>query len=323
MTVNVRAIEEELARVQRELTNTEVRTSLFNLVLFQDSRSTTMTDDALTYLLGKRAARVIQITETDEPESAIRASARCFIDAHRKGVCFQEIIISNGADGAGAAPGSWSGLLIREIPTYVVWLTGLADRPEVLRHALEQADKVIIDTELANRDWPDTTNDLFAAVYRLTQAGVVVSDLTWRRLEPLRRLTARAFDDREELLSRIRALQIDGCSEVYAELYTQWICERLGWRRVDSETYDQRGAKVQIAHAYGDTNACAITVRLTLDGPDAAVEISTSSDGCVDIDLPDEHPPLQVVHFPSAGEILLKEVDTVHGDPRYTAVLTY
>ena len=126
MIVDVPAVEQELARIQRELTNSEVRTSLFNLVVFSPDAEKTMANEALNYLLGKRAARVIHIVNSGADgkraqESRLDVSARCFIDAERKSVCFQEIVITNGSDGAGGAPGSWVPLLVRDIPTLILW----------------------------------------------------------------------------------------------------------------------------------------------------------------------------------------------------------
>lgn len=329
MTVNVRAIEAELARIQRELTNSEVRTSLFNLVVFQTSATAGVADQALTYLLGKRAARVIQIRHHDGEESSIHASARCFIDAERKGVCFQEVIIGNGHDGAGAAPGSWSGLLIRDIPTFVVWLDALEARRAVLRHALELADKVIVDSELselgAGGDDPDA---LLTRVRHLSDTGVLVSDFTWRRLEPLRRLTARAFDHRESLLQRIDRVQIGACSSVFAELYLRWLAERLGWRRSGRSFYDSHGTVIEIDHRLGAPGSCDLTLAFDLrkDGSSdetEAVQLSTHANGCADIDLPEEEAARRIVRFPTAGEMLLREVDSIHGDPRFAAALAH
>jgi len=154
MTVDVVAVEKELARIQRELTNSEVRTSLFNLVVFSRNAAETMASEALNYLLGKRAARVIHIVSDPaadgEIESRLDVSARCYVDAERKSVCFQEIVITNGSDGAGGAPGSWVPLLVRDIPTIILWLDTLRDRREVLAHAQEQAEKVLVDTEHSN-----------------------------------------------------------------------------------------------------------------------------------------------------------------------------
>ena len=152
MIVDVPAVEQELARIQRELTNSEVRTSLFNLVVFSPDAEKTMANEALNYLLGKRAARVIHIVNSGADgkraqESRLDVSARCFIDAERKSVCFQEIVITNGSDGAGGAPGSWVPLLVRDIPTLILWQDTLCDKQELLAHAQEQAEKLLVDTE--------------------------------------------------------------------------------------------------------------------------------------------------------------------------------
>ena len=162
MIVDVVAVETELTRIQRELTSSEVRTSLLNLVVFSPDAEKAMANDALNYLLGKRAARVIHIVNAGTGDSRLDVSARCFVDAERKSVCFQEIVITSGADGAGGAPGSWVPLLVRDIPTFVFWLDTMSDKQDLLAHATEQADKLLLDTEqsLALGDRKDELLDI-------------------------------------------------------------------------------------------------------------------------------------------------------------------
>lgn len=332
MKVDVQAVETELARLQRELTNSEVRTSLFNLVVMSPDAERAMVDEALTYMLGKRAARVIHIVNKPTAESNLEVSARCFVDHEHKGVCFEEIIITNGADGAGGAPGSWIPLLVRDIPTYMLWLDTLTDKRELFSHAQAQADKVIVDSDhcVELGDAPDDV--LRTLAQNAVEEAVPTADFSWKRLRPHRRLAAAAFDgeERASWLSEIVRVEVSGLRPVAARLYGLWLAERLGWTptapprsggsrgaRVDRYR-DPRGREVEVERR-PSTDDDEVTVRFTLtDG--RTLTVRASANGCADVEFPGgcETP---VVTIPSNGEILLEEVDAVYADDLYRNAL--
>ena len=344
MKVDVEAVETELARLQRELTNSEVRTSLFNLVVMSPDAERAMVDAALTYMLGKRAARVIHIVNKPEAESDLEVSARCFVDREHKGVCFEEIIITNGADGAGGAPGSWIPLLVRDIPSYVLWLDTLTDKQELFSHAQAQADKVIVDSDHCVELGDDPDNVLRALAENAVDESVPTADFSWKRLRPHRRLAAAAFDGEEHVswLAEVARVDVCGLRPVAARLYGLWLAERLGWTPVAGsrgggapedaaerehtdgsidaiDRYrDPRGREVDVARgAHGADDEVTVTVTLT-DG--RTLTITAAANGCADVELPDgsEEP---VVSIPSNGEILLEEVDAVYADDLYRSAL--
>ena len=225
-------IETELAEIQKRNSPTEARTVILNLLVVSDEESRPRTEQALGAVLGKRAARVIHIVDGQRGESDISLSARCYLDYERKSVCFQEVRIENGADGVGAAPGSWTPLLIRDIPVYVLWLASFGPRPALLDHVQEQADKLIIDSEYAAASG-DTTGDIFGAVSGvMLPEGFRISDLTWQRTLPLRRVTAHTFDAEEpaRALFDLEAVELSGAPPMFAALYLGWIASRLGWQ---------------------------------------------------------------------------------------------
>ncbi|TVQ25628.1 MAG: hypothetical protein EA382_06720 [Spirochaetaceae bacterium] len=324
MKVDVPAVEAELARIQRELTHSEVRTSLFNLVVMSRDARRAMADDALNYLLGKRAARVIHIVSSDRDTSAIEVSARCFIDAEHKGVCFQEIVITNGGDRAGGAPGSWTPLLVRDIPTFVLWLDAITSDDRLFAHTLAQCDKLIVDSDhsVALADEPDALTRTLAQV---VHDGMPVADFSWKRLRPYRRLTAAAFDapDRRGALSHISRVVISGLRTVETRLFGLWLADRLGWREPDFATVDRfvdaRTRPVTIESAQPDPG-CAVSVGFETTSGDR-IDVSAGEDGCSDIEYPDGDQASGIVSVPSAGEILLEEVDAVYADELYAAAL--
>lgn len=332
MRVDVQAVETELARLQRELTNSEVRTSLFNLVVMSPDAERAMVDEALTYMLGKRAARVIHIVNKPEAHSDLEVSARCFVDHEHKGVCFEEIIITNGSDGAGGAPGSWIPLLVRDIPTYMLWLDTLSDKQELFSHAQAQADKVIVDSDHCVELGDDPRGVLRVLARSAVDEAVPTADFSWKRLRPHRRLAAAAFDgeERASWLAEVARVEVRGLRPVAARLYGLWLAERLGWTPTepatrphaagaDVERYrDPRGREVDVVRA-GDAPDDGVTIGFVLTDR-RTLTIAAQSNGCADIDLPDGS-DAPVVSIPSNGEILLEEVDAVYADDLYRSAL--
>jgi len=321
MTVDVAAVERELDRIQRDLTNTEVRASLLNLVVVSPTAPEAMQSAALTYLLGKRAARVIHIVRGDQEESSLEVSARCFVDRERKGVCFQEIVITNGKDAAGDAPGSWVPLLVRDIPTLVLWLDRLSDRENLLVHAQEQADKLVVDSELLVR-WGDDQNTVISTLCRIASNGTAVSDFAFSRLRPVQKATAAAFDERLHLLREIRSVTLAGFTPMESRYFSLWLAERLGWSPPGEVYRDARGRAVAVECAAvrdGSQPAGDRGIEFgSYDGP--TLSLALGPNGCADIDCAD------VTLFPvivvmGDGEILLEEVDSMATDSLLQAAL--
>ncbi len=313
MKVDVQAVEEELARIQRELTHSEVRTSLFNLVVMSPDAQQNMVDDTLNYLLGKRAARVIHVANSDVAESRIDVSARCFVDREHKGVCFQEIVITNGRDGAGGAPGTWIPLLVRDIPTYVLWLDRLTGRDALFTHVQTQADKILLDADHCI-ELGDDPDEVIAILRRVAVGEAVpVADFSWQRLRPYRQLTALAFNgERAEWLQEIAKVVVTGLPDMSVRYFGLWLAERLGWTPVEPlRFHDLHGRQVEIEATHGDGD-CEVAIRVELNG-DRSVVVRAFENGCADVEYPggaDEH----IVTVPESGEILLEEVDAVYAD---------
>ncbi|MFP4551484.1 MAG: glucose-6-phosphate dehydrogenase assembly protein OpcA [Spirochaetales bacterium] len=326
MRVNVADVEAELARIQLELTSSEVRASLFTIVVMSRDVERAKADDALNYLLGKRSARVIHIVNQETPESTLEVSARCFVDDERKGVCFQEIIIINGKDDAGGALGSWTPLLVRDIPTYVLWLDSVRNRSELFRHVQTQCDKLIVDSDQCMSLGDDPVELLETLASVSVTMNVPVADFAWKRLRPFRQLAADAFEgeDRLPLLREIEGVTVTGLSRPSARLYGLWLAERLGWElsslREDADHYRiASGRPVAVAHTEGEPG-CDLAITFTLSG-NQTIDLIAREDGCADIEYEDGAEARELVSIPESGEILLEEVDAVYADDLYRAAL--
>jgi len=321
MIFNAAHIEEELQEIQRRNSSTEARTTILNLVVFSTLTNSSLADAALGQVLGKRAARVIHVMESNAASSDVHVSARCYLDRERKSVCFQEVQITSGADGVGSAPGTWTPLLVRDIPTYLVWLSGISGHTTLLYQAQEQADKLLIDSESNSAGGENPISLYHALTTDARSAGVAVSDFAWQRLRPLRTLTAHVFDSAYTIdrLRQIKSIRMDGTPAVFTELYIAWLAGRLSWRGKHGELRDQQGRPITIRSAPVSPESDQGKAHVRFDfHQGAAIEIlADNSRGCARVTGAPHLAQKRVYRVPSNGEILLNEIDSVHNEYLY------
>lgn len=311
-------IEAELARIQRQSSPTEARTTILNLVVFSTEGTRQEVERALDSILGKRAARVIHITESDSEESDLHVSARCYLDQEQQSVCFQEVLVTNGADNLGQAPGSWSPLLIRDLPTYILWLRPISTQIHLLRQALEHGDKLLIDSE-TNLQSGETPKQLYEALSeQIHTQDIVLSDLTWRRSEELRRLTALAFDTEatSEALFSIDSVSMRGGTRMFDMLYLAWLAARLSWRKQDDALVDREGRSVSLELHRGASLQEGITIHFGFRNREEVV-LYAMQNGCAELEGVDHFTECPVFTVPDTGDLLLDEIDRVHNEWLY------
>jgi hypothetical protein len=305
-------IERDLRILEREYSLTETRTVLFNLVIFANREELApIEENLLIPLLGKRAARIIRISLGHSGETSVSVSARCAPDREDMGVCFQEILIENGSDDAGVAPGSWSAFLIRDLPVYVLWHTPLPEADSIgpLSFAREQADKFLLDGEyFLQKDLP--LKDYIQRVRKqLIDAGVQVSDFTWERIRPLRIFTAQVFDQKAlmDLLPYVTSLEVSGPSPLSRFYYSTWVRCVL----------EEEGRKLEVVSRQADTVQVVFRFRDTSD----PLVWRVDSEGMGRAFFGTEEVLARPLKFPSDGAILLEQVDVPIADPLYRRVL--
>lgn len=308
MIYNPAEIEEELLSVQRNVSPTEARTSLFNVVVFSNDSSRTDADRAVGHLLGRRPARVVQVRPTDGDESDIRVSARCLLDQNQQSVCIQEVVID--AAGRAAAPGLWSPVVIRDIPVYVLWLDEVIDRQEDLLLAWEQADEVIIDSESG------ATEELGKRFRTLLDAhaaqNMLFADLAWRRLTPFRESVAELFDTPEALglLGNISRVSPEELTPTASVLFTNWLASRLNWTPDGGDGFrDPAARRISVDTATTDKPDLA-SAGVTFETTSGETAVARADGlGCIHLQRPDGSSETRVYSVPSIGEALLAELD--------------
>lgn len=311
-----RVIEEEIARIREKESNpysSGTKTNIFTLLIFRsegapEPGAPDLVETALQYLLGKRPARIITIRRARSPHTEAWVSGRCFPDRRNRGVCFEEVRIESGDDGVGADPGAWAPLVIRDLPVFAWMPDSLQDAATQWTAALSGSagliDKLLVDSSRR----PAQEAASMRTIQDLRDAatdGILVADFSWRRGRVLREQSARAFDPAEmrPLLSSVKSVRLYGGSRMEAWLYFQWLVSRLG-RSVDAD------------HAWEGPLTEGFRLTFTIDGA-PAVDIGCTRGGCLS-----RGEEKGAYRFPSDGEILLEEVDTLSRDAVFGEVLS-
>ncbi len=321
---NPAEIEKSLRRIQSEVSPNEARTSLFNLVIYARKTDRDVVEAAVNGLLGKRPARVIHIVQ-GESETRVDVNARCVEDWESREVCIQEILIESGPEHAGESPGTWTPLLIKEIPVYIWWLDTLGSKAQDIVNLLEdQSDRLLVDSR-TDKSFIHFYQDfiLLGGIKRLP-----MEDISWQRLHPIMKLTAQLFNPPEmrEHLSRLSFLQFSGgtASEVF--FFFLWMKSKLLWQGTISEFQgalrgkSSTGDNVSCTHLKPGPLEEGFEIEFkTQEG--AVLTIKGKNDGTAQLCPSDKKAYTAVFRLPSLADILLKEVDRDSPDRLFVEAL--
>jgi hypothetical protein len=315
-----RTIEQEISRIREKESSpfsSGTKTNLFTILIFRGITESAPgaadpVESTLSYLLGKRPARIITLSRSRADKTEAWVSGRCYPDRKNRGVCFEEVRIESGDDGVGADPGAWAPLVIRELPV-IAWMPDDVEKEAelwepTLRQAAGIVDKMVVNTS-RSRDASGDGERALRALARLRESladDFIISDFSWRRGRVLREQSARAFDpsDMRSLLPAIRKVRLYGGSPAEAWLFFEWLRARLH-RDVHAE------------HAFIGPLDEGFKVTFVLeDAP--AVDIGCTKGGC--LSRGEEKAGYRA---PSDGEILMEEVDVLTRDPVFLEVLAH
>jgi glucose-6-phosphate dehydrogenase assembly protein OpcA len=242
--LNPAVIENKINAELDRLSGYNIRTNLFNLILFYNREEETAIEDLLSSIFGKRPARIIHILNTKQNASSAYVKVRCYPDYEQNQICFQEIIIRNGLDNTGQSMGTWFPLCIHDIPIIIIWLCGLHPFPNLLQTVCGTVDKVIFCTEF-NETLGEDPSAMVLHIFKkiilhkehTSHPSLIVSDITWLKGLPLRQKTASLFDPvsmRSELY-KLHTITVSGMSRSMALLYFLWLASRLHWNLIQQD----------------------------------------------------------------------------------------
>jgi glucose-6-phosphate dehydrogenase assembly protein OpcA len=282
--VPVEAIEAALAGLWRPAVEGEsaeaaprTRACMSNLIVYCASSAQTAAAAAeLPVAVQVHPARVLLLEgDPKRLDSAPQAevSALCVLGDGGRQICSEHVLLVAGGKGVERLVSVARTLLIGDLPTALWWTV---PEPPPLAGALfdelaELANQVIFDS----RGWPDPVRGVAAMGDWAEGEGRRVADLSWRRLEPWRRIVARALDPAQApgALAGLDEVRIahgpHGLTQAWYLI--GWLAAHLGWRASGGAI--QTGVEIRWELAAPGRKVRVVVERLP-DGPPEIVGAS-------------------------------------------------
>jgi glucose-6-phosphate dehydrogenase assembly protein OpcA len=208
-------VDRELARLRGGSHGTNVRATTLNLVAFAGSdEHVNRISDAITTIGSSRPLRALVAVPSS---GGVRATVSCstWLGAGGQEVCTELVLIEAGA---AALPSALLGLLIPDLPVFLLWQGEIGEHRWLLEQLAAQATRLLLDSD-------ECGLEATASVSRLTPA---LTDLAWTRLISWREALAGFADTSTGLrdLRRATAVAARG-PENEAALMAGWLRSRL------------------------------------------------------------------------------------------------
>lgn len=209
-------VEHELTRLRGRERGASVRATTLNLVVLAPTpEHVNQTSDALALLGGSRPLRGLILTPVDSPAQA-RVSSSCWRNTTGQEVCSEQVAISAPA---AALPSAVVGLLVPDLPVFLLWQGGVDPHRDLLEDLAELSTRMIADSG-------DCGLDQLRAAAALSPS---VTDLAWTRLAGWREALASQADLPAglDVFEHAIGLDVRGPANE-AELLAGWLRSRLG-----------------------------------------------------------------------------------------------
>ena len=318
------AAESEKDPAQRQIT----RACLFSFIVFcETEEQSSHASEVISTLTSHHPCRAIVLLaapEATSSELSASISAHCHLaGTGQKQVCCEQIVIHASGEGVTHLGATVLPLLESDLPTVIWWQGNFLKKPDLFRHLVAGADRVIYDTST----WPDPKPQLAALARVITEhPRGSFADLSWTRLGLWRRLAAEFFDEpncRTEL-ARIRAVEIvhgrGPGAGLRALLYGSWLAAQLGWTATEAK------ARIQLSERE-DRDATSVGIlSVAIKTDDATFSIRKNfgeSTASATVDMPHACglPRKQAFWQADDASLLSQELDLVMRHPVYEKAL--
>jgi len=185
----------------------------------------------------------------DDVGVSAQVSAYCPVQRQSQGtlVCCEYITLTGTAEALDRIGGLISALMLGNLPKFVWWKATPDLEYGLFQRLVDGSDVTIIDSSTFK--YPEQA---LMQIGRLTEQGVAIADLNWRRLSAWQELTAEAFDppERRSAILEVDRVTIDyeKGNQAQAMMYLGWLASRLEWKPVSFEheggDYDIRRIKL-------------------------------------------------------------------------------
>ena len=353
--VDVVSIERELTGLWKRASDDDtheaspvVRACSMNLIVFTEDESRA---DDISSMVGdvtlEHPSRIFLITadrRSASPYLDTWISARCSIPVPGgKQVCCEQINLTANGTEAKKIPSIVTSLLVPDVPTVLLWKTGVDAKDHVFSSLIEVSDRVLIDSSEDQN--PEAALLVWGRMMKGPRNRAAFCDLAWTHLTRWRSVLARTFQPPEMLgalpaissvtvdFSTTRAPSHSGLSQSF--LLIGWLTHALRWsqvytlRRTETGTYE---AKLRFEQQAISVRIGPGSARATGAGGIESIEIDMASgarvivrtDGREDAisvmrhwpDRPDEEETISL-HMEHEPELVSRELEVVQRDSVY------
>ena len=344
--VDVQAIDAVLKRLREKAADAApaegaalgTRTSVLTLVAYAlDAPAAQRASETIAALPEYHPSRsIVVLAQPSDSEPAIdaRLSAHCHIAPGLEGqVCFEEVELTVMGRAARHLHSVVLPLLVPDLPVYSWWSGDLPGDLHLLSDVLDASDRFIVDSTR----FSDAQRGILYVARLVQDASTAVSDLSWARLTPWRRLIAEFFDapSLRPYLDSLANVDIEHVAGSAAQplLLVGWLAARLGWQPegAENQVYRLRSAGGTVlvslrARPSPDERGSILAVRLAAsrDGSEATFSVRRSEPQLATVTAQAPEASLEhTVRLPGAGEpeMLAEELETPGRDPSYEEAL--
>ena len=248
--------------------------------------------------------RIIALVPSLGHDEGVTAQVSAYCPVNKKNkdslVCCEYITLSGTAEALDRIGGIITELTIGDLPKFVWWKAAPSPEHSLFKRLVNYSDSIIFDSS----SFIDQKNNL-SYLAQMTQQGVILADLNWRRLAPWQELSAAAFDppERRAEIYEVDKVTIDyeKGNEAQALMFLGWLGSRLNWTPAayEKEGGDYDISKIQFTNSkgkeinaelaaiptadWGDIPGDLISLRLSSTNLDAdcCTVLCSSTTGCM------------------------------------------
>ncbi len=179
--------------------------------------------------------RILALCPISGADTGVKAQVSAYCPVNKRSqntlVCCEYITLTGTPTALERISGIIEELLIPELPKFLWWKATPDQNNPLFSRLASNSSTVIVDSST----FSDPSNCLMA-IAELTEQGLNMADLNWRRLAAWQELTAAAFDppERRSAIKEIDRITIDyeRGNSAQALLFLGWVASRLQWRPV-------------------------------------------------------------------------------------------
>ncbi len=236
------AIERVLGQVWKEVVPAAdsehpavTRACMSNLIVYGRASEEGSIPGEVAEVVARHPSRVLLLLETSDPRDLeAEVTALCHLGDGARSVCSEHVTLRAGGSEARRLAPTARSLLIGDLPTALWWAS--SEAPTSAAGLFGELGTMVNQVIYDSVGWPDPVRGVLSTAdwVRGGRERHFISDLAWRRSEPIRHLLAQSLDPAllPGALERIVRVEIEHTPHALPQswLVIGWLSRLLGWQ---------------------------------------------------------------------------------------------